>query len=871
MKLKWPFGRTCSERELADELEFHLEEEFQNNLRRGMPAEEARREARLAFGGLEGVRQECRELRFGSWCEATLRDLVYGLRLLRKSPGFALVAMAILALGIGVNTAIFSAVNAVLLTRWPFPHPEKIVLVSENASRTASGSLVSVANFEDYRRDQKTFDELALWGDQSVNLTGQDRPERLIGSFGSANFFSLFGTKPWMGRLFLPGEDQPGANYVAVLSYQAWQTRFGSDPNILGRHITLNNESYSVIGVLPRGYRLPFECDIFLTMQHLPSYKRDRSTKELWLLGRVKDGTRLAQARADLNRIAQRLAGDYPKENAGIEIGVWDFREVLNRSVRTPLLVLLGAVVLVLLIACANLANLLLARGVQRQSEFTLRVALGAKRLRIVRLLLSEAMLIAVCGGIGGVLLAYSALPLFLRLAPSTFQGVKVTLDIRVLMFSSLLTFLTGTIFGVAPALQLSRVREVPIGSGSRGAVTTVTGAKVRAVFVICQVAISIVLLVAAGLLIRSFHTLATSATGMSMDRLLTMEYRLPRNKYSNPQSQSAFHRDLALRVAQAPGVVSSAIVQALPFSGNWGTIKFVLLGFAPPERGKEPSAYENMVTPAYFATVGIPVLRGRNLDDHDDATTPPVAVISRALANRYFTGQDPVGRTVQLMDEDPTVDGKRVTIVGVVGDANQVSLRDTDKAEIYFPYAQHPGIFGTLVIRTSVDPMSLADSVRQAVWSLDKDQPVWKVRTLEFLVDRDSEGDRLLMTLMGGFGALAVILTALGTYGVLSNTVNQRRREIGIRMALGAGRGVVRNMVMSQGMKLVLAGCAIGLVVAVAASRTIASLLYGVGALDIAAYGAGLAVMLVVASLASYLPARRATQVDPAIALRCE
>ena len=406
MKLKPPFDRGHSERELAEELQFHLEREIQNNLAQGMSDEEARRQARLSFGAVDAVKDNCRELRFGSWFESTLRDLGYGLRLLRKSPGFACVAVAILALGIGANTAMFSAVNAVLLARCPFPHPEKLVIIAESADRKEVFTRVSIANFEDYVRDQKTFEQLALWLSQSVNLTGQDRPDRLGGMFISANYFDLFGSRAAMGRLFLPGDDQPGAANVAVLSDEAWQTRFGADPKILGRHLTLNNESYTVVGVLPRGYKTLFESDVYLPAQHYTSYSRERSIKSLIMIGRVKNNTSLAEAAADLDHIAQRLARDYPKENAGIHINLTEFRQALTGSVRKPLLVLLGAVALVLLITCANLANLLLARGMQRQREMAVRIALGAKRSRIIRQLVSETMLLAVIGGLLGILLA---------------------------------------------------------------------------------------------------------------------------------------------------------------------------------------------------------------------------------------------------------------------------------------------------------------------------------------------------------------------------------------------------------------------------------------------------------------------------------
>lgn len=870
MKLKRILRRSSFEPELASELQFHLEQEFQKNLASGMSGQEAWRQARIAFGSIEGIKEECRKLRFGSWFESGWRDILYGLRLLRKSPGFAVVAVAILALSIGANTAIFSAVNAVLLARWPFLHPEKIVFVSENSHSNFGWSLTSVLNFEDYRREQRTFDEVALWIAQSVNLTGQDRPDRLVGSFVTTNFFDVFGAKPWMGRLFLPGEDQPGSPYVVVLSYAAWQTRFGADPQILGRQITLNNENYSIVGVLPRGYLLPFDSDVFVTAQHQTSYHRDRLTKEFVMLGRVKRNATVAQAKADLNTIAQRLAHDYPTANAGIGILVTDFRKILNQSTRVPLLVLLAAVALVLLIACANLANLLLARGLQRRGEMVIRTALGAMRLRIIRQLVSEAIPISLTGGLCGLLLAKWLLPLLVRLAPSTFQDVKVVLDGRVLLFSSLLTLLTAILFAIAPAVQLSGTKgALGLNSGTKGTIKIDTGARVRAAFVICQVAMSVVLLVGASLLIRSFQKLMASDTGLSLNNLLTMEYRLPRNKYTNSEAQAAFHRELALRVAQVPGVVSSAIVQCVPFSGNWGDIHFIPEGAPVPEKGKEPTAFTNLITPEYFQTVGIPVMRGRAFNDQDNDAAPRVAVISRALAQRYFGEQNPVGRRLQLIDSDPT--DRRLTIVGVVGNAKQISLRDQDEAEIYFPYAQRSGIFGTLILRTAVDPMSLANAIRKAVWGLDKDQPVWKIRTVQYLVQRDVENDRLLMVLMTGFGLLAVLLTALGTYGVLSNAVGLRRQEIGVRIALGADLGKVRNLVMRQGLKMVLVGVSIGGLAAIAVSRVIASVLYGVSALDLAAYAVGFAVMMVVALLASYLPARSATRVNPAVVLRCE
>lgn len=867
------FGKHKNESELNEELQFHMEKEVQANIAAGMAPEEARRRAGVSFGHLESAKEECRELRLGYWIDTTLQDLGYGLRLLRKSPGFTLVAIAILALGIGANTAIFSTVNASLLARWPFPDPGRIVMITEGKGVTPGRSLISALNFEDYRRDAKTFDQLALWISQSVNLTGQERPDRLIGSFASANFFELFGAKPYLGRLFLPGEDEPGAANVAVLTYEAWQTRFGSDPNILNRRITLNNESYAVIGVLPRGYHLPFDSDVYVTAQHQTSYKRDRIAKSLLMMGRVKREFTLAQAQADLNTIAKRLARDYPEADPDLTVTLTDFRDIANQFVRTPLLILLLAVGVVLLIACANLANLLLARGAQRQREMAVRAALGARRSRTIRQLLSEAMILSVIGGGAGIASAYWGLPALLRMAPSSFNITDVAvLDVRVLLFSLALVVGTGAFFGIVPALQLSHLQvSSALSSGSKGFVAGASRERVRAAFVVCQVAMSIMLLIGAGLLLRSFQKLLSVNPGLDINKLLTMEYRLPRNKYKTPEAQVAFHRELVSRVSQVPGVVSAAMVRSLPFSGNFGQINFVVPGERLPEKGKEPLATQNSVSVGYFRTAGIPLLQGRDFSAADTTTSPQVIIVSKAFVERYLGSKDAIGREIQLVATDPSYNGRRLTIVGVVGNAKQLSLRDADESEIYAPNDQDPGIFGTLIVRTAVDPMSMAESIKQAVWSVDKDQPVWKVRTLEFLVDRDVEGDRFLMVLMTGFGLLALGLSALGTYGVLSNAVNQRQQELGVRMALGANPGSLRRLVMARGMKLTLIGGVIGLVAAAAASRLISGVLYGTSALDFAAYLLGWTTMTAIALLASYLPARTATRVDPVRALRCE
>jgi predicted permease len=860
------------------ELQFHLRRQTELNQAQGMSPEEARRQALIAFGGIEQTREAVARQRGLEFIESTWMDSRYALRMLRKTPGFTVVSVVILALGIGANAAIFSAVNAILFARWPVARQEQLVMAKE-MKPDDTGWLVSVPNFEDYRRQQTSFQELSLWMTKSVNLTGQERPDRLIGGFVSANYFDMLGVKASMGRTFLSGEDQPGAPPVAVITYGTWQTRFGADPRMLGRKLILNSEPYTVVGILPRDFSLPLSSeDVFVAAQRDADYERNRKIRSFLILGRVQDGVSRSKAVADLNTIARRLASDYPLENAGIHVELVGLPELTTSRVRTPLLVLAGAVALVLLIVCANIANLLLARGASRQREIAVRAALGAARVRLLRQFLCESMVLALSGGALGILLAQFLLKILEKIAPFTVSiSSTAGLDLRVLLFTAAISMLAGLLFGMAPALQFSRLNLSPALARGDRAVGQRSRSRLRSGFVVVQVAISVVLVVSAALLVKSFQALINADPGFLPGQLLTMEYRLPPTKYQTPEAQLSFHRRMLTRVQQVPGVTSAALIQALPFSGNWARGSFILPGQPASDRPNGVTALYNAITPEYFSTIGIPLFAGRFFTAHDDERSPAVAIINRTFAERFFPGLDPVGQQLTGSDADPLAFAaehritKSVRIIGVVGSAKQRSVREELEPQVYFPYAQVTGTFGTLVIRTAVDPMGLAESVRQAVWSVDQDQPVWKIRTVDSLIERDTAADRFAMLLMTALGGLALLLSALGTYGMLNNTVMQRTRELGIRMALGAPAACVLRLVLQQGLTLLAFGGALGAAGAVLSARLLRSLLYAVKPGDIPAFALGLSVIVLMGLLASYVPARRATGVDPMVALREE
>ncbi|MEK6281438.1 MAG: ABC transporter permease [Acidobacteriota bacterium] len=800
--------------------------------------------------------------------ETFLQDIRYGARMLAKKPLFTIIAVITLALGIGANTAIFSVVNAVLLRALPYHNADKLIVLS---STTSSGDrdALSVPEAQDYRAGMQSLEDLAAFQSQSVNVTGGERPDRVRGAFVSANFFKVFNLNPIIGRTFAEGEDRQGGEKLAVVNEKMWQERLNGDQNLQGKKLILNGDPYSVIGVISSSFKEPFDPDVEVWMP-VPNYPGNPGTREwrqLFAIGHLKPGVNLAQAQAEAATIADQLAQAYPKENTGRIAKVEYFRELMVREVRPMLWLLFAAVGVILLIACANLANLLLARGLSRQKEIAVRAAMGAGRWRLIRQLLTETTLIGLLGGVGGLLLAHWGLYALLKLPQNFVDAKEATLDTRVLLFALAVSVITGWLFGLIPALQLARPElQSFLKEGARGSGEGSRWNRVRGAFVVAQVALSLLLLVSAGLLIRSFDKLLRVNVGFQTERLLTLEYRLPLSKYKEPVAQWNFHRQVVERLAEVPGVQSASLVRGLPFSGNGGTSAIVLPDRELPEKGKEPEVLVNTAMPNYFETIGIPFLQGRLFGNEDQANTPAVVIINQTMAQRFWPNQDPLGKQIKFV-----VGGEMATVVGVVGDAKHYWLEEEQRPQVYGAFSQGPGLFATVVVRTTVEPLSLTEPVRQAIWKVDADQPMWKIRTVEFLVKRSTADRRFLMALMGVFAALALVLTIIGLYGVISYLVNQRTQEIGIRMALGAQVGHIMRMVLKQGMVLVLTGVALGLAAAWMLTRLIAQLLYQVSATDPLTFAGIASLLIVVALLACYVPARRATKVDPLVALRYE
>jgi putative ABC transport system permease protein len=796
------------------------------------------------------------------------QDLRYGLRMLRKTPGFTTAAVATLALGIGFNTAIFSVVNAVLLRALPYHNSDRLIaLFSATADGERDG--LSTTELHEFQDRMTSFEDLAGFQSQSVNVTGGERPDRVRGAFVSASFFKVFDLTPVIGRTFAEGEDKQGAQKLVVVNEKLWRERLNSDPTLATKKLVLNGEPYSVVGVISSDFKNPFDPDVevWLSMANYPGESGQRDSRFLNPLGHLKPGVDMAQAQAEARIVAAQLAAAYPKENSGRGAKVDSYGDLVVNHVRPMLWLLFAAVGVILLIACANLANLLLARGLARQREIAVRAALGASSGRLVRQLMTETMVISLVGGALGSLMAYWGLYALLKLPQTFVRAEDVTLDARVLLFTLAVSMVTGWLFGLVPAVQLARPRlQSFLKEGARGSGGGARWNRVRGSFVVAQVAMALLLLAGAGLLIRSFDKLLRVNLGFNPEQLLTLEYRLPHNKYPAPEAQWQFHHQLIEQIQGVPGVKSVSLARGVPFSGNGESVTVVLPDREPPPKGTEPQVMFNTVTPNYFEAMSIPFSKGRPFSDQDQLKTTPVFIINQTMARKFWPNQDPIGKQITLPE-----DRRAGTVIGVVGDAKHYWIDEDTKPQMYEPYSQDPGFFATVVVRTSVDPLSLSEPVRQAVWKVDPDQPMWKIRTVEFLVERSVADRKFLMALMGIFAALALVLTAIGLYGVINYLVNQRTQEIGIRMALGAQVGDILRMVLKQGMTLVLIGVALGLATAWPLTRLIAGLLYQVSATDPFTYTAIALVLITVGSAACYLPARRAAKVDPLVALRYE
>jgi putative ABC transport system permease protein len=805
-----------------------------------------------------------------------VKDLRYGLRSLMKRPGSTLVALVTLALGIGVNTAIFSAVDSILLRPLPFKDPERLVSVWERGLKQGiNQNEVAPANFFDLRTQSQAFEGIGAHGPQDTNLTGDGEPERLNGELVTANVFSILGIEPALGRTFSPNEDQLGQHHVVVLSERLWQRRFNADPSIVNRNITLNGESFTVVGVMPRGFFFPErETELWIPWAMEPEQASGRGDHYLRLIARLKPGTTLKQANAEVESIAGRLSAEYPKTNEGLTFIVNSLHQDYAGDLRSPILILFAAVGLVLLIACANVANLLLAQATIRRREIAIRMALGARRWTIVRQLLVESLLLAGAGGLLGVLGAVWGVEALGKLLPESLSKLQnVSIDARVFLFTLGVSLLTAVVFGGVPALLAARAKPgETLSDVARDMAGGVSGRHVRRLLVVSEVALAVVLLVGAGLLIRSFQILRQVDTGFTTENLLTMRMVLPMPKYAKPEARRAFYDEMLRRVKELPGVESAGMITFLPLSFNGMNFSFSVEGQTSPSDMKLPFALYRVVSPDYFRAMGIPLQRGRFFDAHDTVDSQPVILVNRQLAEQYWPGEDPTGKRLKIGPLDSP--NPWLTVVGVVGDVRQTGLYGDLRMDLYVPYAQERRSFiapRDLVLRTKGDATAVAGAVRQAVWSVDKDQPVSHVRTMDQVFAAAISQERFQALLLGLFAALALVLACIGLYGVISYAVAQRTHEIGIRMALGARPRDVLRLVLRQGMSLTVVGLALGIALGSVATRVLSDMLYGVTARDPLTFVGVPILLLLVAFLACYIPARRATRIDPLVALRYE
>jgi putative ABC transport system permease protein len=792
------------------------------------------------------------------------QDIRYGLRTLVKQPTFTAAAVLTLALGIGANTAMFSTINAVLLRQLPYENPDRLVTVWQtNPQKGIDQTTVSAPTFAHWRDENNVFEQLAVYDIDSLVLSGSGEPERLPSAQVSPNFFSLLGVQTVAGRAFTPEENQPGRNRVVILSHGLWQRRFNADPGVVGRTLTLTNAAYTVVGVLPPDFRFIDKADLWSPLPSDDERQNCGSCHFFTVVGRLKQGVTPVQAQAEMAVLSSRLQ---QQEATGVK--VIPLRDYLVAGVRSSLLILLGAVVFVLLIACANVSNLLLARAGMRQKEFSVRTALGATRRRLARQLLTESVMLSLLGGGLGLILAYWFVGAITALLPEGMLRDEIVLDSKVLGFTLLLSLLTGIAFGLIPAVKASKAEFNELLKDSmRGSTGGVRHARTRRLLIISEVALSVMLLVGAGLMIKSFLLLQKTSPGFNPDNLLTARVFLNATNYPAPHQKAAFFQRVLQEVGTIPGVKSAGAVTSLPLGGSSMSFRFAVEGEAAPAPGEQRQAQYRAVSPNYFHTMGIPLTGGRDFTESDAADAPGVVIINETMARRLFPDGGALGKRLTITYGKPT---PRV-VVGVVGDVKHLRLDEGPKPEMYVPSSQNPWPFMTLVMRTTVPPSSIVQSVRERVWSVDKNQPVDKILTADQILYEAVAQPRLYALLLGVFAAVAFILSAVGIYGVMSYLVSQRTHEIGVRMALGARPGDILKLVVRQGMTNVVIGVACGLILSLIVTRVLSSLLYGISATDPNTFIGVPLLLALVALLACLLPARRATKIDPTIALRYE
>jgi putative ABC transport system permease protein len=810
--------------------------------------------------------------------EAFLQDLRYSIRTLLKKPLFAIVAVITLALGIGANTAIFSVVNAVLLRSLPYQDPNRLVMAWEhNRPRARETNVINPANFLDWQQQNNVFEGMSALYDGRFNLTGTGEPEEITGQVVTTNFFSLLGRQPMLGRGFSESEGVSGQDNVAVLSYGLWQRRFGGSPDILEKPIMIDGQTLTVIGVMPpdfnflvkSGVQVGNPSDIWVPLVLTDNF-RIRRGRFMMAIARLKPEVTLEQAQSEMTGIASALEQQYPNFNTGWGVKLVPVHDQLVGDIRKPLMILLGAVGFVLLIACANVANLLLARAASRQKEIAIRMAMGAGRWRVIRQLLTESVILSLVSGTFGLLLALWGVEALMTLAPRHLVPLQsVGINYQVLLFTLLISFLTGIIFGLAPALTISRANlNESLKDGGKGAGNEVGNSRLRNIFVVAEVALALILLIGSGLMLKSFYRLQSVNPGFDAKNLLTFKLALPRSKYPDDPKRLAFFNEAVQRIKTLPDVRSVGAINFLPFTGLGAATGFEIEGRPAPTPAERPTVESRVVDPNYFETMGIPFLDGRNFNAREITEMSHVVIINETMARNYFAGENPLGKRVTIYMKSENVPCE---IIGIVKDVKHHGLDIETRAMAYWPQPELVYSAMTLAVRTNADPLALVGAIQREVQTLDKDQPLADVRAMESWVADSVAKSRFATLLLGIFAAVALILAAVGIYGVLAYSVTQRTHEIGIRLALGAKSADVLRLIVGGGMKLAGLGIGIGILTAFAITRVMASLLYNVSTTDLLTFISVPAILMGVALVACLVPARRAAKTDPMVALRYE
>jgi len=861
------------------EMRLHLEIQVDANIRAGMSPAEAREKAMRSFGNLNRAVDAAYDVKGGGVFETLAQDIRYGVRMLAKHKAFTSIAIITLALGIGANTAIFSVVNELLLRPLPYRDADRIATVWEVNPAGRHQNSASRANFRAWRDQNSSFQYMAAFSDQRLNLTGTGDPEELSAQFVTPEFFKILGVDPILGRTFLPEDDKGGQSPVAVLSYGLWQRRFGGQASLVGETIMLNAEKYTVIGVMPPNFQFHIKqrsgtgrpAELWTVLPMTVGSGSNERGRFLGTVARLKDGVSVDQAAAELRTIHARLSEEFPQFNKNFSAEVLPLREQFFGNVRRPLWLMLGAVAFVLLIACANVANLLLSLATSREKEIAVRAALGARRMRIVRQLLTESLLLALLGSVLGLGFAWLGIKALIAISPRDLVTLQsVGLNLTVLGWTLGVSVLTGIIFGLAPALHISRLNlNDSLKDGGKAESSPASGSRrLRNALVVSEIALAVVLLASAGLLIRSFVRLQQVDRGFNTDNVLTMVVRLPDSYREDPQVINFFYQALE-RVRNLPTVRSAGIINFLPLYGGLGSnTGFKILGRPEPPPGQGPSTDVRVVNAGYFETLGIPLLRGRNFSDAEQREPKHVLLINEALAHQYFPDQDPIGQRLDVnMFDNPTP----AEIIGIVGNVRYDSLVDEAPPAVYFPHPDLTYGFMTLVVRTDGDPTAIAPAIQREIRGLDPNQPVSDVRTMNQVMSEWVARSRFNTLLLGLFAGLATLLSAVGIFGVMNYSVAFRTRELGLRLAVGAQPRQVLLLVLKQGLGLTVVGVVLGLAAAFGLTRLLSGLLFGVAAFDVPTFASISLLLVIVSLLACYLPARRAMRIDPLRALRYE